>query len=61
MRRLMAALLRLFGREQRRGNGAYSMGRRNTDPEVATQRLFVARVDEVERRLSSYQRVRFPR
>ncbi len=61
MRRLMAAILRMLGREPRRGTGAFSMARRATDPETAQRRLAMARVEEVERRLANYQRVRFSR
>ena len=60
-RRLMAAILAFLGREPRHGNGAYSFGRRSTDNAVRERRLLGARVDEVERRLASYNHVRFPR
>ncbi len=60
-RRLMAAILRMLGREPRRGSGAFSLARRRTDRDIAQRRMTVARVEEVERRLANYQRVRFPR
>lgn len=61
MRKLMAALRGILGREQRHGNGAYVGGRRRTDPEARFRHQIADRVELVERRLAAYQRVQFPK
>ena len=64
----MAALLGVFGRDQRQGSGAFTVGRRSTDQTVRERRLAEARIEAVEqrvaeqaRRLGSYRHVQFPR
>jgi hypothetical protein len=61
MRRLMALILGALGMERRHGNGAFTAGRRKSDPVTRERRMVLARVEELERRLASYQHVRFPR
>lgn len=51
MRKLTALILGLLGRDPRRGNGAYSLGRRWNDQLVRERRLVEARLDRQAYRL----------
>lgn len=64
VRRLMAAILGLLGRDPRHGGGTWSIGRRSTDPETAQVRAALARLERLDaqaRKLASYQHVRLGR
>ena len=60
MRKLMALVRGVLGRERRHVNGAYGLNRRKTDPEVRARHQALERVEKVERRLAAYQRIRLP-
>jgi hypothetical protein len=47
----MALILGFLGREQRRGNGAWAVGRRWNDPQIRDLRLARAHLDAQAQRL----------